>query len=709
YKVGKVNKTTINKAVPRVAILDPACGTGTFHAEIIKYVKNKYFSGGHESFFKDYILDKNGLLSRLIAFEIMMTSYVVAHLKVRRTVDEALHSSVQKSEIPHSNIYLTNTLSQPSSELEQLSLFPVLDFSGAVIEQTRRADEWKARRPIKVIIGNPPYNPGSKNPYDISAYKTEVDGVTDFNEQKHWLNNDYIKFFRFAENIINKNGEGILAYVSDHGYLDNPTDRGMRGSLLRTFNKIFIVNLHGNSNDGEVCPDGSKDENVFKIRQGVSLFIGIKTSKKTDHAKVYYADVWGGRRSKLQKLLEGSVEFTEIFPDAEMAYFIPSNTHGKLEYNRGTSVTDILPLRVTGIVSGNDDMAYQKNKNDVEKLKAKIAISSKEEVEIIWNHLSRGQTSGKIISDATDHHGVIAPIALHPFDERWTLYTGQSCGWILWPREKTTMGNLIKTTPCPLGRNFGLVFCKTSRSFFAPFVANSIIAHRLFSALAEITYISPLYLYNEYGKEEWIPNLNPDAVNKLTANMKRKPGPVEVFDYIYGILHDPAYAEKYEAYLNRDYPRVPIINVEEDRDNPDAFFVSEVMFWDYAHFGSCLRDLHLMNIKAPLDLKIEPNDSENLEINAIKYESGVLHINENKQITGIPIDVWRYNIGGHEVIQKWFKSHKGEIMSLKNFTHIENVVGLIHETILTQEKIKKMHDTYDKQIKSAFFRNKGHP
>ena len=238
YKVSK-NKWSEEKAisVPCVAILDPACGTGSFGAEIIKYIKNTYFSGARSAFYENYIQQENGLLSRLIGFEIMMTSYVVAHLKIRRTIDETL-GHLPSVQLP-TNIFLTNTLAPAMSSVERDDQMTLFDFSAAITDEAYHADTWKARRPIKVIIGNPPYLAASKNPYDISAYKTETDGVTDFGERKHWLNDDYVKFFRFSEQIINKNNEGILAFVSNNGYLDNPTFRGMRGSLLRSFDKIL--------------------------------------------------------------------------------------------------------------------------------------------------------------------------------------------------------------------------------------------------------------------------------------------------------------------------------------------------------------------------------------------------------------------------------------------------------------------------------------
>lgn len=678
-------------SVPRVAILDPACGTGSFGAEIIKYIKKTYFSGARSAFYENYIQQENGLLSRLIGFEIMMTSYVVAHLKIRRTIDETL-GHLPSVHLP-TNIFLTNTLAPPMSDVErgeQLSLF---DFSAAITDEAYHADTWKSRRPVKVIIGNPPYLAASTNPYDISAYKTETDGVTDFGERKHWLNDDYVKFFRFSEQIINKNTEGVLAFVSNNGYLDNPTFRGMRASLLRNFDKIYIVNLHGSANKKETAPDGSKDENIFDIMQGVSLFIGVKKTKKTDWAKVYYTDVWGTRKTKLDILANGELTFTQLKLDQKMAYFIPFGNNDKDAYDNGVGLSELFPTNVTGIVSGNDDVAIAPTKAELIR-RMDIVKNATDEKDIfdLWKRYSRGQTAEKIQNDVLSD-GIITPISFRPFDSRWTYYSGNSCGWVLWPREKSTMGHLLADATSPIGTNIGMVFCKTSRSFFSPFVSQNIIAHRLFSAMCEITYIAPLYLHSEatLTKEIWTANINEDAFEKLTQHLSTKPTPIEVFDYVYGILHDPAYYEKYEQYLCRDFPRVPVINEPIEERCDESFFVSEELYNKYVSAGERLRKLHLMQIKSPATLSLEPNTSEDLEIGAVKYKNGILQLNANKNITGISQAVWDYQIGGHQVLNKWFKEHKGEPLSIDTFAHIENIVGLLEETIRIKDELKNSH------------------
>jgi predicted helicase len=169
------------------------------------------------------------------------------------------------------------------------------------------------------------------------------------------------------------------------------------------------------------------------------------------------------------------------------------------------------------------------------------------------------------------------------------------------------------------------------------------------------------------------------------------PTPIEVFDYVYGVLHDPVYCERFDEFMCRDFPRVPIINNETEKDNPDAFFVSEDMFRAYIAAGERLRKLHLMQIKTPTELVVEPNTSDNMEIGAVKYNNGVLHLNASKRIAGISEEIWEYRIGGYQVLDRWFKSHRGETLTIEHFGHICHVAGLLAETIKVRDGLRKRH------------------
>jgi len=677
-------------SVPRVAILDPACGTGSFGAEIIKYIKAKYFSGAREAFYKSYIQSENGLLSRLIGFEIMMTSYVVAHLKIRRTIDETLGQTPEVQLT--TNVFLTNTLAPPHSNLERDEQMTLFDFSAAITDEAYHADTWKTRRPIKVIIGNPPYLGASTNQYDISAYRTESDGVSKLQEKNpKMLGDDYVKFFRFSEQIINENKEGILAFVSNNGFLDNTTFRGMRASLLRTFDKIYIVNLHGSAQKNETTPDGKKDENIFDIMQGVTLFIGVKTtSSSPTWAKLFYADLWGTRDKKFQHLSHSEVEFIELNHDQRMAYFIPFGGDIKNVYENGVRLNDLFPAQVTGLNTGNDNAAVSFTKEELSR-RIEIVKNAVDETAImsVFRKLCANQTLEKIQNDVIASNGTITGLSYRPFDLRWSYYSGNSGGWMDRPRDKKIMGNLLLPPNTPIGKNIGLVYPKGTNKFWdGAFISNKIIdAHFIDYPGRSYSYIAPLYIYNELNNE-WTPNLAPVALARLTEHMSEKPEPIEIFDYIYGVLYDPVYRERFNEFLKRDFPRVPVINCETDKDNPDAFYVSKDMFRAYVEAGERLRKLHLMQIKTPAQLIIEPNTSEDMEIGSVKYKDGDLHLNSNKKIIGIPADVWNYRIGGYQVLDKWFKSHKGEVLTIESFEHIANVAGLLAETIKVQERLR---------------------
>jgi predicted helicase len=670
-------KNTRKISVPRVAILDPACGTGTFHAEIIRYIKDTYFSGARSAFYEEWIGQENGLLSRMIGFEIMMTSYAVAHLKVHRTIKETLGHA--PSERLPTSIYLTNTLSPPHTSLERNQQISLFDFSAAIADEAYNADTWKARRPIKVIAGNPPYRAASANPYDIEAYKTEADGISKLNETNtKLLADDYVKFFRFAEQIINKNEEGILAFVSNNGFLDNQSFRGMRASLLRTFDKIFIVDLHGSAAKSKVAADGIKDENIFDIMQGVSLFIGIKTTTKSDWAKVYHSDLLGLRESKFKNVQEGNISYTQINPDPKMAYFIPIGNGNRDIYENGVSVAELFLSHVNGIKSDNDRTAITSDKGELQRRLDIVKYAQDEKAVLgVFGKFNREQTWEKIQDDVLNPDGVIAPINYRPFDTRFTYYTGKVGGWLGWPKA-AVMSHFLQAKESPIGKNIGLLFSRVApkKTDFSMVFVTDKITDKCSLAVVEIASIAPLYLYDEISG--WQPNLDPATLNDLTQNLTFAPTPVEIFDYCYGVLHDPAYRQKYNEFLKRDFPRVPIIESEE-------------VFRAYASVGERLRKLHLMQTKVPATLTLEPNTAENLEIATPKYKDGILHLNKNKQIHGIPEEVWAYRIGGYQVIDKWLKSHKGKTLTIDDFDHIANIVGLLAETIRIQENLRTIY------------------
>jgi len=306
----------------------------------VEFIKRDFFGS-----WKDYV--NNSLIPRLNGFELLMASYAMAHLKL----DMVLSTELEK----RLNIYLTNSLEPPHQEYQTL-------FVSYITEESQQADRIKKEAPIMVILGNPPYSGHSSNKIDfidklMESYKKEYTGEKLKERNPKWLNDDYVKFIRFAEYMIEKSGEGIVAFINPHGFLDNPTFRGMRYHLLKTFDKIYILNLHGNSRKKEKAPDGSKDENVFDIMQGVSINIFIKTTNSKKLAKVFYADLWGKRENKYKFLRENSiksVKWENVAYKEPQFYFVPKNREVEDEYLKGFGVNKLFPLYSVGVVTGKD-------------------------------------------------------------------------------------------------------------------------------------------------------------------------------------------------------------------------------------------------------------------------------------------------------------------------------------------------------------------
>ncbi|MFZ1820405.1 MAG: N-6 DNA methylase, partial [Acidimicrobiia bacterium] len=335
-KVELQGKKKVEQSFHRVQVLDPATGTGTFLNEIIKFVHEGF--KGQEGLWPSYA--KDSLIPRLHGFELMMGAYTIAHLKLGITLKnlgvEDIGSRV--------GVYLTNSLEEGVPTQPDLFSFGLAD---AVTHEAQEAAHIKSERPIMVVIGNPPYSGVSSNstPFAnslVDKYKVEPGGQHKLQERKHWLNDDYVKFIALSEDLIAKNGDGILAFISNHGYLDNPTFRGMRWHLTQTFDTIDIIDLHGNSRKKETALDGGKDENVFDIMQGVSIIIATKLEdgNKGD-CKVRVAYLYGKRKNKFDLLNSNTTEFVDIELDEKMYYFVDKNIEGKEEYDEGFSITSI--------------------------------------------------------------------------------------------------------------------------------------------------------------------------------------------------------------------------------------------------------------------------------------------------------------------------------------------------------------------------------
>jgi len=508
---------TMEREVHKVQILDPATGTGTFLAEVVKLIYNNNFKS-MQGAWSEYV--EEHLIPRLNGFELLMASYSMAHLKLDMLLTETGYKSKTSQRY---NIYLTNSLEKYHPDTGTL-------FSQWLSTEANEANHIKRDTPVMCVIGNPPYSGISINKGEwitnlIEDYKY-VNGKH-FGERKHWLQDDYVKFLRFGEFFINKNREGILAFINNHSFLDNPTFRGMRWHLLESFDKIYIIDLHGNSKKKEVCPDGSKDENVFDITAGVSINIFVKTGKKKKGklAEVLHYDAWGKRQEKYDYLWNNSIKtipFEKVNYREPFYFFVPKDFKGIKEYENGFKINELMQNNKTGIVSMGDAFIIEeskekllKNVNDFlendyseENLKQKYHLGKNYAKWIIEN-----KNKIKIGDDE------IVEINYRPFDKKWTIFNNK----LLWRWRFETMQHLVK------GKNIGLVTARQSTSDWRYIFITKLIGEFNLTGTAG-RYGSgnyfPLYLYPENNGQQTIensterkPNLNLEIVNEISKKI----------------------------------------------------------------------------------------------------------------------------------------------------------------------------------------------
>ena len=674
-----------------VTVLDPAAGTLTFLAEAAKLAVNefvsKYGEGGKEDFIREHIL-KN-----FYAFELMMAPYAVGHLKMSFLLEE-LGYKLQEDD--RFKLYLTNTL-----EMEELAQTALPGMS-SLSEESHLAGKVKKKQPILVILGNPPYSGISANinPWIDKLLKEDVDGLQSFykvdrkplgEKNPKWLQDDYVKFIRFAQWKIDQAGEGVLGFITNHSYLDNPTFRGMRQSLMNSFNKIYILDLHGNSLKKEKCPDGSKDENVFDIRQGVAigLFIKKKGEKK---CKVYHSECWGLRQNKYDWLLQNDLKTTDwqaLKPKSKFYLFIPRDERLLERYERYLKVTDIFPLYGVGMTTARDNFVIDRDKNKLlnrirlfknskysdEELHQSFQINRKKgwSIRKAWNRLQS-------ISDS-DLNKFILPVLYRPFDVQWIFYHDS----VVWRTVKRIMhhmmqGNLGLIVSRQVLREFHHVFCTEQITNF-----NSLDTAGRFGS----GYLFPLYLeilHNASNTEQKKqPNINPKLFTVLSQAYSKQPTPEQIFYYIYAVLHSNIYRTKYAEFLKIDFPRVPFTKEYE-------------LFSRMVEYGKRLVDLHLLKSKEldPPVAKLHGQGDRKVE--KVKYEDDKVYINKNQYFEGISPEVWEYQIGGYQVCYKWLKDRKGKNLSAEDIKHYCKVVTALQRTMGIQQTIDEIYPKVEKSI-----------
>jgi predicted helicase len=685
----KIKEVETEVEVHKVQILDPATGTGTFLAEVVKHIHKKF--EGQQGIWSKYVT--NDLIPRLNGFELLMASYAMAHLKMDMLLTETGYKPTDDQRF---RIFLTNSLEEAHPDTQTL-------FSSWLSDEADQANAIKRDAPVMVVIGNPPYSVSSTNKGKWIESLT-ADYKKDLNERNiQPLSDDYIKFIRFGQHFIDKNGSGVLAYISNNSFIDGIIHRQMRKHLLESFDKIYILDLHGNAKKKEVCPDGSPDQNVFDIMQGVSINLFIKTGKKkaNELGEILHFDLQGKRDLKYEFLKQNlkDLKWNNLKYDLQNYFFVKKDFDESGVYEKGFKLNEFFLTFARGLTTERDNLTIHFEEKTLKNVLSDLEVFEIEDFRL--KHTPKPDGRDWKVSFAKNdliiNKGNITEIAYRPFDIRKTYYTGKSKGFMAYPRNGV-MQHFLK------GQNFGLVTNKPaqggSNEFSSFFITKTITDQSIFSAMKNSPHICPLYLYPEKTDQQSLlefenvgssrdltvqrtPNLNMEIVNQIGEQLgipfvademlkqvqhdKSVFSPIDILDYIYAVLHSPNYREKYKEFLKIDFPRVP-------------YPKNQKTFFDLVDLGSQLRQIHLLESEVTEKYITQyPEDGDNIVVKPT-YKEGNVYINPTQYFANVPEVAWNFYIGGYQPAQKWLKDRKDRELSYEDILHYQKIIVALTET-----------------------------
>ena len=738
------------KEIHRVLILDPAAGTGTFLREVVANIRQNIVDQGMAGAWPSYV--KDHLLPRLFGFELLMAAYAMCHLNL--TLEIADDDTPQLPAQPQQgrlNIFLTNSLDRPRNTSGDQRL--ALGFAREIAREAARADDVKRDKPVMVILGNPPYSGHSANKGEwISSLLRGDDGETRTGSYFHidgeplgernpkWLNDDYVKFIRFAQWRIERTGEGILGFVTNHSYLDNPTFRGMRRCLMDDFDEIYLLDLHGNAKKRERTPNGGKDENVFDIQQGVAIGLFVKHGKNQEDApaRVFHADLWGERGGdddddgKYGWLAANDItttNWTQLQPRAPLYLFVPRDEELADEYEKGWPVPNIFPVNSVGIITARDDLAIQWTKKNMRKVASDFANRPEEFLRKRYEGLVKDTQDWKLSrvqEDVRSHQPIdqhIAPILYRPFDTRYTYYTGQTAGFITRPRQEVMRHMLA-------GENVGVVLTRqvsVDSGYSHVLASRTPVEARSVYSSRGVMYLMPLYVYPTDDQEtveqggasesdstveqrevsesdstveqgsDRKPNLSDDFIQVAGAalglefvpdgpgDLSHSFGPEDVFHYVYAILHSPEYRRRYAGFLKSDFPRIPLCSARD-------------LFAALVGHGRCLASLHLMESEGEGDVSFHIEGSN--RIDKVSYmppmdgQPGRVYVNRYQYFDGVAPETWEFTVGGYRPCEKWLNDRKGHNLDHDDIAHYRRLTAALAETTRIMPRIDADIDSH---------------
>ncbi|HSI72735.1 MAG TPA: type ISP restriction/modification enzyme [Fimbriimonas sp.] len=763
-----------------VVVLDPATGTATFLVEVIdvihKHLQNKWKSdragciallpnpnaqrltpnASFQAFWNDYVPDH--LLPRLFGYELMMAPYAIAHMKVGlKLVETQFDFSTLKS-TDRVRIYLTNSLEAAQEPQPRL----ITDWPALAHEALAVKDVKETQR-FTLVIGNPPYSGHSANSSkDEKGNRTFIGKlVEDYKRgcpelfkpaQAKWLQDDYVKFLRFGQHLVQETGMGALGFITNHGYLDNPTFRGMRRSFVKTYGLMRFLDLHGNAKKKEVSPDGTREENVFDIMQGVAVCILVRNIDMRGDlaARVSHADLYGTREKKYVHLSGMSMTaalWEELLPNEPSFLFAPQDQTVRADWELGWRLPDIFSLEgdpAPGVVTTQDEFAISFSASEAEaKVDQLLATSNEAEAREIFRLCSQSQWNYGVAKKelaASNWRKQIVPILYRPFDQRWTVYDSN----VAVHRRDRVMRHMLA------GKNLGLITARSNKSetMDHAFVTSLIMETKCGESTTQSTLL-PLYRFLPANPPNsgilQGPNLSPAFVHGLANSLAlrfepgRSPGdhgglfaagellvvpkqetleafggelspaqgslitahdpaitpsgpsfsPEDVFHYIYAVLHSLAYRSRYAEFLKIDFPRIPLPG------GPEVFDA-------LVPLGAELVALHLMEFPR-LDQHLTTFvGGSNPQVEKVSYSNETVWLNKAQTtgFTGVPEEVWNFHIGGYQVCEKWLKDRgpkrqkPGRTLTPEDIDHYHRIVVALSETIRIMKEIDEVIEAH---------------
>jgi hypothetical protein len=667
---------------PFVKILDPATGTGTFLVEVIELIHDRLVAKWKKAGLNDKARLEawnawvpQHLLPRLYGFELMMAPYAVAHMKIGlKLADTGYRFEGQDAEgkPARARVFLTNAL-EPARDLNMELSF----MSEAMAHEAKAANDAKARARFTALLGNPPYslesgNLSSEHREIIEPYRF-VDGEK-IKERaalqlEKVLNDDYVKFFRIFETSIISAGIGCVGLISSHAFLDSLFLRGLRSSLRKSFTNLTLIDLHGNSAKLENNPSGLADNNVFDIQQGVAITIATRLGEPP--ATVFHRDTWGTREEKYKLLdhqLASSPPLSKLSPSAQKYLFVPMTSGHADEYEGFAYFPQCFGQYGAGFITARDNLVVDLDRSALLERVRKFAASTLGDKELlaafdVSDKKGWSVTKARASLVGLNIENYIEDANYRPFDTRPLFYHES----LVWGRSWPTMRNLINVPG-----NVSLITTKVTKDNWDVGCSSRVTAHKAVSAY-DTGSVFPLFREPLSTEKVARTNLSP-ALTSRVANLinltfddgavdpnstRRERGDLkttfsarDVFDWIYAVLHSPAYRERYADFLKSDFARIPL---PKDR----------ALFADLIPLGTELVALHLLDaVAAPIlaDPKVRFVNPGNVEarldgrkIATRRNAAGRVYLNDGCWFETVPESVWAHWIGGYQPAQKWLK------------------------------------------------------